>query len=94
MPYFSSNFITDAITTDAQSVSGMKPIFTSVFSGASEPAAQAPARSAGSSALISETPAAAARSLRRGAQVAQREDIALAPPRAAALYREEFAHRR
>ena len=37
IPYFSSNFITDAITTDAQSVSGMKPIFTSVFSGASEP---------------------------------------------------------
>ena len=42
MPYFLSNSITEAITTDAQSVSGMKPIFTSFFSGASEPAAQAP----------------------------------------------------
>jgi hypothetical protein len=28
---------TEAITTLAQSVSGMKPIFTSVFSGLSEP---------------------------------------------------------
>ena len=41
MPYFLSNPITDAMTTDAQSVSGMKPIFTSFFSGASEPAAHA-----------------------------------------------------
>jgi hypothetical protein len=44
MPYFLSNSITEAITTDAQSVSGMKPIFNSVFSGASEPAAHAPWR--------------------------------------------------
>ena len=42
MPYFSSNFSTEAMTTDAQSVSGMKPMRTSFFSGASEPAAQAP----------------------------------------------------
>ncbi len=42
MPYFSSNFSTEAITTDAQSVSGMKPMRTSFFSGASEPAAQTP----------------------------------------------------
>ena len=33
MPYFLSNSITEAITTDEQSVSGMKPIFTSFFSG-------------------------------------------------------------
>jgi hypothetical protein len=38
-PYFLSNPSTDAITTDAQSVSGMKPILTSSFSGLSEPAA-------------------------------------------------------
>jgi hypothetical protein len=44
MPYFSSNFMTDAITTEAQSVSGMKPILTSFFSGASEPAAHAALR--------------------------------------------------
>jgi hypothetical protein len=42
MPYFLSNAFTAAITTEAQSVSGMKPIRTSFFSGASEPAAQAP----------------------------------------------------
>src|SRR5437868_1320728 len=45
MPYFLSNSITEAITTDEQSVSGMKPIFTSFFSGASEPAAQTDERS-------------------------------------------------
>src|SRR4029450_12070640 len=73
LPYFSSNFITDAITTDAQSVSGMKPTFTSVFSGASEPAAHTPARSAGSSVPISETPAAPARSLRRGVKMLLRD---------------------
>jgi hypothetical protein len=42
MPYFLSKPSSDAITTDAQSVSGMKPILTSVFSGLSEPAAQTP----------------------------------------------------
>src|SRR5437660_1395034 len=73
IPYFSSNFITDATTTDAQSVSGMKPTFTSVFSGASEPAAHTPTRSAGSSVLISETPAPAARSLRRGVETLVRD---------------------
>jgi hypothetical protein len=36
-PYFLSKPSTEAITTEAQSVSGMKPIFTSFFSGASEP---------------------------------------------------------
>src|SRR5882724_2447466 len=46
MPYFLSNSFTAAITTDEQSVSGMKPILTSFFSGASEPAAQAPTRTA------------------------------------------------
>ena len=38
-PYFLSKPSTEAITTDAQSVSGMKPILTSSFSGLSEPAA-------------------------------------------------------
>jgi hypothetical protein len=64
MPYFLSNSITDAITTDAQSVSGMKPTLTSVFSGASEPAAHAPARNAGSTSAIS-APATPAESTRR-----------------------------
>ena len=39
-PYFLSKPSTEAITTEAQSVSGMKPIFTSASSGLSEPAAQ------------------------------------------------------
>jgi len=47
MPYFSSNLFTAAITTEEQSVSGMKPMRTSFFSGASEPAAQAAVRIAG-----------------------------------------------
>src|SRR6266852_3289489 len=41
MPYFLSKPSTDAMTTEAQSVSGIKPILTSDFSGASEPAAHA-----------------------------------------------------
>jgi hypothetical protein len=41
MPYFLSKPSTEAITTLAQSVSGMKPILTSSCSGLSEPAAQA-----------------------------------------------------
>jgi hypothetical protein len=41
-PYFLSKPSTEAITTLAQSVRGMKPILTSSFSGASEPAAQTP----------------------------------------------------
>jgi hypothetical protein len=41
-PYFLSKPSTDAITTDAQSVNGMKPILISVFSGLSDPAAHAP----------------------------------------------------
>src|SRR4030095_284586 len=56
--------MTDAMTTAAQSVSGMKPTFTSFFSGASEPCAHAPARIAGSTRLIS-APAADAPSKRR-----------------------------
>jgi hypothetical protein len=32
-PCFCRNAMTDAMTTDAQSVSGMKPILTSFFSG-------------------------------------------------------------
>src|SRR5258706_506466 len=52
MPYFLSNSITEAITTDEQSVSGMKPIFTSFFSGASDPAAQAPTRTASGTRLM------------------------------------------
>src|SRR3989344_6069361 len=46
-PYFLSKPSTEAITTLAQSVSGMKPILTSFFSGASEPWACTRARSAG-----------------------------------------------
>jgi hypothetical protein len=53
MPYFLSNSITAAITTEEQSVSGMKPILTSFFSGASEPAAHAPTRTASGTRLIS-----------------------------------------
>ena len=56
MPYFSSNLFTAAITTEEQSVSGMKPMRTSFFSGASEPAAQAALRIAGT--LMSALPAA------------------------------------
>jgi hypothetical protein len=40
-PYFLSKPSTEAITTLAQSVSGMKPILTSSFSGLSEPWAHA-----------------------------------------------------
>src|SRR5258706_2409041 len=59
MPYFLSNSMTAAITTDEQSVSGMKPILTSFFSGASEPAAQAPVRTAfGTRLMIPAAPAA------------------------------------
>src|SRR4051812_43605235 len=53
MPYFLSNSITEAITTEEQSVSGMKPILTSFFSGASEPAAHAPTRTASGTMLMS-----------------------------------------
>src|SRR5687768_2352371 len=59
MPYFLSNSITEAITTDEQSVSGMNPIFTSFFSGASEPCAHAPVRTA-SGTKLSRLVAAAA----------------------------------
>jgi hypothetical protein len=63
-PYFLSNPFTFAITTEAQSVSGMKPILRSFFSGASDPAAQTVARIAG---VIAATRAAVpAMNLRRG----------------------------
>jgi hypothetical protein len=52
MPYFLSSSSTEAITTDAQSVSGMKPTFTSFFSGASEPAAHAACRTPGGTIAI------------------------------------------
>ena len=58
-PCFLSRPSAEAITTDAQSVSGMKPIFTSVFSGASVPAAQAPARTSGSTRDNRPAPVAA-----------------------------------
>src|SRR5213082_3064362 len=54
IPYFLSKPLTEAITTDAQSVSGMKPIFTSFFSGASDPAAHTLAR------IVGESPATSA----------------------------------
>ena len=73
MPYFSSNFSTAAITTLEQSVSGMKPMRTSFFSGASEPAAQAAERTPGGTMLMSEAPTPSAapclRKLRRVAPV-------------------------
>src|SRR5574343_1335883 len=65
MPYFSSNLLTAAMTTDAQAVSGMKPMRTSFFSGASEPAAQAPLRTPGGTMDISDAPSAADTKSRR-----------------------------
>src|SRR5262245_26701315 len=65
MPYFLSNSMTEAITTEAQSVRGMKPTFTSFFPGASEPAAQAALRTAAGTRLMTEAPAASLRNLRR-----------------------------
>src|SRR5262245_38513003 len=59
MPYFSSNFCTLAMTTEEQSVSGMKPILTSFFSGASEPAAQAAERTQGGTSPIKPAPVVA-----------------------------------
>ena len=56
-PYFLSKPSTEAITTEAQSVSGMKPILTSSFSGLSEPCAQTAVRRPGSRP---EAPTAAA----------------------------------
>ena len=53
MPYFLSKPLTAAITTLAQSVNGMKPILISVFSGASEPAAQAALFTPGGTRLMS-----------------------------------------
>ena len=65
MPYFLSNSFTAAITTEEQSVSGMKPILTSFFSGASEPAAHAPTRTASGTMLVNPAaPACFRKSLR------------------------------
>ena len=64
MPYFLSNSITEAMTTEEQSVSGMKPIFTSFFSGASEPCAHAPVRTASGTMLMSPVAPAAFRNSR------------------------------
>src|SRR3990172_10795468 len=55
-PYFLSKPRLDAITTLAQSVSGMKPILTSFFSGASDPAAQALLRQPASPAAAPAAP--------------------------------------
>src|SRR5215813_6545182 len=65
MPYFLSNSMTEAITTDEQSVSGMKPIFTSFFSGASEPAAQAACRTAAGTRLMTTAAPVCLRNFRR-----------------------------
>src|ERR1700741_3311915 len=65
MPYFLSNSMTEPITTDEQSVSGMKPIFTSFFSGASEPAAHAAWRIASGTRLMRPAAPACLRNLRR-----------------------------
>src|SRR5688500_3106034 len=62
-PYFLSKPFTLAITTEAQSVRGMKPTFTSFFSGASEPAAQALARIIG--LIVATTAAVLVRKWRR-----------------------------
>ena len=67
MPYFLSKPMTEAMTTEAQSVSGMKPMRTSSFSGLSEPAAQAP-DVPGMTLLISAAPV-------RG--LIKKEDLAL-----------------
>ena len=75
-PCFLSRPSAEAITTDAQSVSGMKPIFTSVFSGASVPAAQAPARTSGSTRDNRPAPVAA-----RAAPASQLRRPASAPSR-------------
>ena len=56
---------TAAMTTEEQSVSGMKPMRTSFFSGASEPAAQAPLLAPGGTRLMSAAPPATCRKSRR-----------------------------
>src|SRR5947199_9413350 len=84
MPYFSSNFITEAITTDAQSVSGMKPTLTSFFSGASEPAAHAVWRTPGATMAINDAPLTILINLLRPGLGCARNAISGAPRRAAA----------
>src|SRR5216683_1781132 len=65
MPYFLSNSTTDAMTTEEQSVSGIKPIFNSFFSGASEPAAHAALLTAAGTRLMIPTAPARLRKSRR-----------------------------
>src|SRR3981081_2691742 len=85
IPYFSSNFITEAITTDAQSVRGMKPTFTSFFSGASDPAAHAACRTPGATIASNAAPLPIVISLLRsrsgpaGVGDAQRNCLPLVP---------------
>jgi hypothetical protein len=62
-PYFWSMPSTEAITTLAQSVSGMKPILTSFFSARRSPAAYTAARRAG---LMPTAPTAALAARRGG----------------------------
>jgi len=71
-PYFLSMPSTEAITTEAQSVKGIKPILTSFFSGASEPWAYTTARRAG---LMPTAPTAAACSTLRRDTVGLRSSV-------------------
>ena len=77
-PYFLSMPSTEAITTLAQSVSGMKPIFTSSFSGLSEPAAHTALRRAGE--MPTAPTAAACSTLRRESLVFSRSVITCSSP--------------
>ena len=73
------------MTTEAQSVSGMKPMRTSFFSGASEPAAQAPARTPGGTMAISPAPrprpAAPRRNSRRDASASSKGFLSISRSR-------------
>src|SRR5256885_790918 len=73
MPYFLSNSIAEAITTDAQSVSGMKPTFTSFFSGPSEPPAQAACRTPAGTSAINDAYPAVTPAVRRNSRRAGRD---------------------
>src|SRR5438046_3333968 len=85
IPYFSSNFMTEAMTTDAQSVRGMKPTFTSFFSGASDPAAHAACRTPGATIASNAAPLPIvisllrSRSGRAGADLAQPDCLPRVP---------------
>src|SRR6266849_4527826 len=83
MPYFSSKFMTEAMTTDAQSVRGMNPTFTSFFSGAWDAAAHAACRRTGATIGSNAAPLPTvisllrSRSGRTGSDVAPRECLPL-----------------